>query len=73
MGIEAWMHTDGRKKGMRKFTLIFLCKKKRNAKGMEGEGMMNDVDVTFLEQVFLSQPFRRRNRVARWQTSRAWT
>lgn len=52
----------------------FLCK--RNAKGMEGiegEGMMNDVDVTFLEAVFLSQPFRRRNRVARWQTSRAWT
>lgn len=52
---------------------FFLVQKKRNAKGMEGEGMMNDVDVTFLEAVFLSQPFRRRNRVARWQTSRAWT
>lgn len=52
---------------------FFFVQKKRNAKGMEGEGMMNDVDATFLEAVFLSQPFRRRNRVARWQTSRAWT
>ena len=42
VGIEAWMHTDGRKKGMRKFTLNVFVQKKRNAKGMEGEGMMND-------------------------------